>query len=288
MARYLYPLLPLLLATACTGEDKGGSDTETPITFTDEDGDGFYAEQDDCDDSDLYIYPGALESCDEVDNNCDGVVDEGVQLTYYADADGDGFGDPDAVLLACARPEGSALTATDCDDSTADISPVGVEICDGIDNDCDELIDDADDDVDLSTGLSFFADADGDGYGGRGTETIACAVGDGAVENEDDCDDENVDVNPDASEVCDGVDNDCDGLRDGDDDDVVDTITAYSDADGDGYGDPGATIQVCEIGAARRGRGGEGHRRRRRGGGQPRRDRELPRRDRQQLRRRDR
>ena len=246
VARLPLALLPLLFTLAC--QDKETSDTGEPAALTDADGDGYFAEDDDCDDADPYNYPGAPERCDEVDNDCDGEADEGVQNTYYADADGDSFGDPDAVLLACSRPEGSALNTSDCDDSDASISPAGLEICDGVDNDCDGLIDDDDDDVDLSTGSAFFADADGDGYGAPATEVVACAVSDGAVLNDEDCDDDDPDANPSATEVCDGADNDCDHLVDDDDDEVEGTFTAYTDADGDGYGDSSAPVQVCEIG----------------------------------------
>ena len=75
--------------------------------------DGYVQNGTDCDDQDDGAYPGANEVCDEIDNNCDGSVDEGVTETYYADTDGDGFGDADAAVEACSLPEGYVEDSTD-------------------------------------------------------------------------------------------------------------------------------------------------------------------------------
>ena len=74
----------------------------------------------------------------------------------------------------------------DCDDLNADINPAATEICDGLDNDCDELIDDEDDNVDVGTGEVFYVDADEDGYGDLATPVQSCTLQPGAVENYDD------------------------------------------------------------------------------------------------------
>ncbi len=87
---------------------------------------------------------GLTEVCDGIDNDYDMLVDEGVLLTFYADTDGDGFGDLGHDTLACSLPPGFVTDTTDCDDTDAAIHPGATEICDDIDNDCDGLVDTAD------------------------------------------------------------------------------------------------------------------------------------------------
>ena len=103
----------------------------------DGDGDGYNNRQD-CNDSDASINPGAAEICfDGIDNNCDGQIDEGCSGGTCTDNDADGYGDP--ASADCTYPE------LDCDDVLAGVNPGASEICnDGIDNDCNGLIDAAD------------------------------------------------------------------------------------------------------------------------------------------------
>jgi hypothetical protein len=108
------------------------------------DGDG-YAARDDCDDHDVDAYPGAFEVCDGVDNDCDGDSDEGVTTTWYRDADGDNYGDPDTTEQACASSDGWVQNGEDCDDGDPGVAPGVNEVCDdGVDNDCDGLTDSED------------------------------------------------------------------------------------------------------------------------------------------------
>ena len=102
--------------------------------------------------------PNALEICDGFDNNCDGEIDEGVTQTFYADEDGDGFGDPSVVKEACDILEGYVVSGNDCDDQNDSVYPAANELCDGLDNDCDGGIDE-------EVGSLFYVDADGDGIG---------------------------------------------------------------------------------------------------------------------------
>jgi hypothetical protein len=218
--------------------------------YADADGDGFPACED-CDDGAAEANPGGVEVCDGLDNDCDEVTDEEDAIdapSWYADTDGDGHGDADFPVTACAEPEGYASASDDCDDGDADVNPDAQEVCDALDNDCDGAIDDADDSVDLSGGATTYADQDGDGYGDSAAATLACAAPAGDVANNTDCDDDDGAVNPGASEVCDERDNDCDGAID-DDDASLDLSTAetfYIDGDLDGYGGAAGAVLACE------------------------------------------
>jgi len=156
----------------------------------DADGDGV-ADCTDCDDQDGQAYPGAVEVCDGKDNNCDGQVDEGVGATWYRDADGDGYGDPNDAAQACEQPAGYVQTAGDCNDLDAEINPDATEICDdGDDNDCDGLTDCSDDDCDCACG-----DDDGDGVCNAedlcdGDDDTLDSDGDGTADCLDQCPDD--------------------------------------------------------------------------------------------------
>ena len=69
------------------------------------------------------------------------MVDEGCNLTYYGDVDGDGYGDPENSTEAESAPAGYVTDNTDCDDTNADVNPGANEVRNGIDDDCDGLID---------------------------------------------------------------------------------------------------------------------------------------------------
>ena len=189
---------------------------------SDFDGDGFTADED-CNDADETVFPGAAEICDGVDNNCDDSIDgadaDGA-LTYYADADTDGFGGAALSVTQCDAPSGFVDNADDCDDTNADIHPDAAEICDGADNDCDALVDDDDDSVDTTGFSTFYGDMDSDGYGGADSTIDACNAPSGYADNGDDCDDTNADLNP-------------------------ETIW-YSDVDNDGFGAANYTAQGCD------------------------------------------
>ena len=204
-----------------------------------------YDEATDCDDSDAAVHPEATESCNDVDDDCDGLVDDDDEVedasTWYLDEDGDGHGGATTVE-ACDMPSGAAASETDCDDADADVNPDADESCNDVDDDCDGLVDDDDTVTDPT---SWYVDDDGDGHGGS-TTVDACEQPSGTSADETDCDDTNADVNPDADEICNELDDDCDGLID-DDDTVTDGDTFYTDADGDGYGDPDASVTACDT-----------------------------------------
>ena len=196
----------------------------------------------DCDDTEALAYTGADEVCDGVDNDCDGTVDNDTALdasTWYADADGDGYGDPAVSAQACAAPADHVSNTDDCDDTEALAYTGADEVCDEVDNDCDGTVDN-DNALDAAT---WYADTDSDGYGDPASSTTACAQPSGYVANTDDCDDTEALAYTGADEVCDDVDNDCDGTVDNDN--ALDASTWYADADADGYGDATSTTTAC-------------------------------------------
>jgi hypothetical protein len=199
---------------------------------------GYVANSDDCDDSNASVNPGATEVCNEVDDNCDGNIDEGLTSTFYADEDGDGYGDALKTVEACAVPDGYVTDATDCDDADPRVFPGNQEVCDGLDNDCNGAADD-----NAADAFTWYFDGDGDGYGVETVAVSACAIPSGYAEFYGDCDDTDFAVNPAATEVCDSVDNDCDSATD--EDDAADALTWYADTDADGYGNATVSHVLC-------------------------------------------
>jgi len=174
---------------------------------------------------------------------------------FFADVDGDGFGDPSSTSEACSQPSGFVTDASDCDDASSGIHPAAAEICDPADTDenCNGSSDEDDPTLDAASRPLWSPDRDGDGYGDPGAAPLAnCDGPSGAVDNADDCDDDDAAVNPDAVEICDPaqVDEDCNGLAD-DEDAGVDPGTQqllYVDGDGDGFGDENnAGVLSCRL-----------------------------------------
>ncbi len=117
---------------------------------------------------------------------------EGIRTTD-ADADADSFGDEAKAKETCGIPAGRVANGGDCDDTDDAVNPDAAEVCGGGDEDCDDKIDDADADVDVSGQKPVYTDADGDGFGDAATETLTCAPA-GLIRNGDDCDDSNPDI----------------------------------------------------------------------------------------------
>lgn len=106
----------------------------------DSDGDGS-PESLDCNDQDDTVYPGAIETCNGKDDNCDDVTDEGVKTTFFLDEDDDGFGIASSTTTSCSAPSGYVATNTDCNDTNPTVNPDAAETCNGIDDNCDTIVD---------------------------------------------------------------------------------------------------------------------------------------------------
>ena len=226
---------------------------------------------DDCDDNDANRFPGNIEVCpwDAVNNRrTDPTHDEDCNpdtLSNPATLDGDADHDT-YVDIACCNPgrTGAMSCGTDCADTSpimgvpatfmttvapASIHPTQVELCNGIDDNCNGSIDEG-----LGS-MSFYPDCDGDGFGdAHGTVLTACSgvgvprcSGNPAVSSNSDCDDTNASVHASAGEVCNGIDDNCNGMID----EGLPTGLYYRDCDGDGFGDlMDAGTPACAAGIA--------------------------------------
>lgn len=174
-----------------------------------------------------------LEACNNIDDDCDGSVDNGASQVFCKDEDHDSYGNPGMKTVACAQPIDYVANCTDCNDSNANIKPGGIEVCNGFDDDCDSSIDEG-----VTT--TFFKDNDADGFGNAGAAIQACSQPPGYVANSTDCNDAKATIKPGATETCNGFDDDCDGSVD----EGVKT-TFCKDNDADGFGNSGITTQAC-------------------------------------------
>ncbi len=195
----------------------------------------------DCDDLNPDIRPDQTESCNGVDDDCDGEVDEELLVSWFQDADGDRYGDPATEEQDCpgARTTPWILRGEDCDDTDRRVNPGRAETCNHVDDDCSGVVDDG-------LWVTAWYDADRDGFGVDGVSQTDCpstfAGGDWAP-RPGDCDDTTAAANPDEVEVCDHLDNDCDG---GVDEGVE--VQLRPDLDGDGYGLAGGTVSLGCVG----------------------------------------
>ncbi len=179
---------------------------------------GWVVDNTDCDDTDAAVNPLGIETCNTIDDNCDGAVDDADDdvidaQQFFEDDDADLYGNASSSVMMCEMPSGYIDNDDDCDDADAAINPDALEVCDGVDNDCDGVSDDDDSDVVTLTGTESWPDADSDGFGDEtASSTWSCIVAAGQVEDATDCDDGDVGINPSATEVADdGIDQDCDG-----------------------------------------------------------------------------
>jgi alpha-tubulin suppressor-like RCC1 family protein len=174
----------------------------------------------DCNDSAQAVNPTATEVCNNVDDNCDGIIDGEVvendlKNVYYRDHDGDQYGQSsDSQLLCSSTGEYTATVGGDCVDTTGGntVNPAAPEVCNGKDDNCDNITDGTSVTDDLKG--TYYRDGDGDGYTTAqsakycaGTQPSGWLGAATAV----DCADSDANRHPGATESCDGVDQDCDG-----------------------------------------------------------------------------
>ena len=200
---------------------------------------GFVSDSTDCNDTNDLIYPTATDICNAIDDNCNGLIDEDVIFaTYYADIDADGFGDISNDSISCFELAGYVIDNTDCNDLNAAFNPLATEICNDIDDNCNLAIDEG------LTVNTFYVDADADNFGNADIFIISCLeIIAGYVFDSTDCNDTNNLIYPGAIEICDYLDNDCDGIID----DNLSYIHSFEDADSDNYGNIDVDSLSCEI-----------------------------------------
>jgi hypothetical protein len=226
-------------------EDPNDYNCDGSSGYADADEDG-HAACADCDDGNAAIHPEAAEACNGADDDCDGDTDEAGSVgesVWFGDGDGDGFGRSSNRQSACAAPEGFVSDGTDCNDEAAAAYPGGAEVCDGLDNDCNGQTDEPA----ASDAATWYGDGDGDGYGVASRTTVACAQPPGFAAQAGDCDDARAIVAPGAEEICDALDNDCNGQTDEGFDADEDGVTACAGDCDESRADvrPGAT-EVCD------------------------------------------
>jgi len=227
-----FPLILALGLSACIDKEPAGDDTGDGSILDDLDGDGVVGSED-CDDTDALV---------------------GAATTWYEDADGDGYAGGALTQESCDAPAGYAAEISDCDDLDASSFPGGVEVCDGADNDCNGSVDDfatdmttwymdgdgdghgnpdtsqescdaplgyvalGDDCFDADSALfegdTWYRDEDGDGAGVPDETQVGCTQPAGFAPTDDDCDDADAATFPEAEEICDDLDNNCDGTAD--------------------------------------------------------------------------
>ena len=200
----------------------------------------------DCDDGSGAVNPGATESCNGMDDDCDGNTDEQDAtgcVIYFFDGDTDSYGVTlDSRCLCSVEGLYSTVAGGDCDDGDGTVNPGAIEACNGNDDDCDGHTDEEDAG---GCGVHFF-DSDNDGWGVTEDSRCICAAGGGydALMGGD-CDDTDQTVHPTAPEFCNSKDDDCDGSTD--EENADECTVYYLDSDGDGFGLTGNSRCLCAV-----------------------------------------
>ncbi len=205
---------PTIVSTPASGSTLPSGLTTVQATATDESGNTATC-------SFEVTISGNPELCNGLDDDCNGLIDDGAPAdnTFYADADGDGYGDPGLSILACQPPSGYVANALDCNDANYYIQPGMYESCNELDDNCDGNIDEG-------VTNTWYADADGDGYGDPLVLLLACNQPQGYTYSPGDCDDDNAYIHPGAQEDCTNEeDENCDGILGDNDFTITETHT---------------------------------------------------------------
>ena len=203
-------------------------------------GTGYVTNNSDCNNNNPNIRPNAVETCNAIDDNCNNLIDDGITfVNYYIDTDGDGYGAGTAINSCSSPGAGYVTNNTDCNNTSAAIRPGATEICNAIDDNCNNLIDDG------LTFVNYYIDSDSDGFG-AGTATNSCSnLGAGYATNNTDCNNNNPNIRPNAIEICNAIDDNCNNLID----DGLTFVNYYIDTDSDGFGAGTATNTCSNPGA---------------------------------------
>ncbi|MFH1404976.1 MAG: putative metal-binding motif-containing protein [Patescibacteria group bacterium] len=262
-------------------DEEGAQDA--PMWYLDADGDGlggmishssctrpehYINNHDDCNDNDAQI-TGPTDWYPDADGDGDGSDEAKPQFACLqplgytdfptdcddndpelnsSDADGDGFStcnedcddDDPAISPKDEDKDGHSLCDEDCDDTNASTYTGATEMCNGVDDDCDGITDEND----AQDAQTLFFDQDGDGFGNPKVSIRSCVEIAGYVLDNTDCNDMSSVAHLGATEVCDTIDNDCNGQTD--EQDSNQTNPRYSDKDGDGYGDKADVVYACK------------------------------------------
>ena len=205
---------------------------------------GYVSNNTDCNDGNASMYPGATEIIgDGIDQNCNGME------VCFVDVDNDGYRPNSTATVNSSDMDcfdvGEAVASDpvgDCNDNDFSVNPGAVDICNGLDDNCNSLVDEG------STN-TYYRDYDNDGFGMASSGTIqACTAPAGYVANNTDCNDGDAAIHPAATEICDGanVDENCNGLADDADASAINTAVFYLDADGDSFGLTSNSITKCD------------------------------------------
>lgn len=234
-------------ADACTtfyaDTDADGYGTTTSICACSSSGTYTASNTDDCDDAHSDAHPGGTETCaSSYDDDCNGTsneIDAPACSLWFVDPDGDGYGSGPGECQCSAGFGYDGASPGDCDEADAARHPAAGEACDGVDNDCNDVIDDGATTV-------FYVDADGDGYGGTSGSIIACSAPSGYAANAADCDDGFASISPGATESCATTEDDnCDGTTNSAG--ATGCSAYYADADGDGYGTSSSSCLCAAV-----------------------------------------
>lgn len=162
----------------------------------------------------------------------------------FADRDGDGFGSEKTVFdYDCSDgiPVGYSRKGGDCNDNNRYINPKAEEVCNGLDDNCDGKID-PENSKDCNR---YYKDLDSDGFGTDEYRCLCVSEGDFRALERGDCNDSNPKIHPEAKEVCNDLDDNCNGEAD-EGENAADCRPFYRDGDGDGFGVGGDSRCLCK------------------------------------------